>query len=119
MEGRSVRSASSAIRLGLTVDRLTDLSFIHPSASEAMIWVFQDHSIGQGTKDQNANLESKLGCRKSSTDQLKLAKRSSAHCAMDQVRESPFPPVFDERVLSTEPSESGSLRETGGTHYSI
>jgi hypothetical protein len=86
MEGRSVPSASSAIRLGLTVDRLADLSFIHPSASEAMIRVFQDHSIGQGTKDQNANLESKLVCKKSSTDQLKLAKRRSAHCAMDQVR---------------------------------
>jgi pyruvate/2-oxoglutarate dehydrogenase complex dihydrolipoamide dehydrogenase (E3) component len=43
MEGRSVRSASSAIRLGLTVDRLADLSFIHPSASEAMIRVLQDH----------------------------------------------------------------------------
>ena len=86
MEGRSVPSASSAIRLGLTVDRLADLSFIHPSASEAMIRVFQDHSIAQGTKDQNANLESKLVCKKSSTDQLKLAKRRSAHCAMDQVR---------------------------------
>jgi hypothetical protein len=35
--------ASSAIRLGLTVDRLADLSFIHPSASEAMIRVLQDH----------------------------------------------------------------------------
>ncbi|MBV8273719.1 MAG: NAD(P)/FAD-dependent oxidoreductase [Verrucomicrobia bacterium] len=34
---------SSAIRLGLSVQRLADLSFIHPSASEAMIRVVQDH----------------------------------------------------------------------------
>jgi dihydrolipoamide dehydrogenase len=34
---------SSAIRLGLSVHRLADLSFIHPSASEAMIRVIQDH----------------------------------------------------------------------------
>jgi dihydrolipoamide dehydrogenase len=38
-----INLASSAIRLGLTVDRLADLSFIHPSASEAMIRVLQDH----------------------------------------------------------------------------
>jgi pyruvate/2-oxoglutarate dehydrogenase complex dihydrolipoamide dehydrogenase (E3) component len=34
--------ASSAIRVGLTVKRLADLSLIHPSASEAMIRVIQD-----------------------------------------------------------------------------
>ena len=34
---------SSAIRVGVTVQGLTDLSFIHPSASEAMIRVLQDH----------------------------------------------------------------------------
>jgi dihydrolipoamide dehydrogenase len=38
-----INLASSAIRLGLTVDRLADLSLIHPSASEAMIRVLQDH----------------------------------------------------------------------------
>src|ERR1700756_5202419 len=38
-----INLASSAIRLGLTVHRLADLSFIHPSASEAMIRVLQDH----------------------------------------------------------------------------
>ena len=38
-----INLASSAIRLGLTVDRLADLSFVHPSASEAMIRVLQDH----------------------------------------------------------------------------
>jgi dihydrolipoamide dehydrogenase len=38
-----INLASSAIRLGLTVNRLADLSFIHPSASEAMIRVLQDH----------------------------------------------------------------------------
>jgi dihydrolipoamide dehydrogenase len=38
-----INLASSAIRLGLTVDRLADLSFIHPSALEAMIRVLQDH----------------------------------------------------------------------------
>ena len=52
-EGRSVPSASRAIRLGLTIDHLADLSFIHPSASETMIRVFQHHSLGEGTKDQN------------------------------------------------------------------
>ena len=38
-----INLASSAIRLGLTVDRLADLSLVHPSASEAMIRVLQDH----------------------------------------------------------------------------
>jgi dihydrolipoamide dehydrogenase len=38
-----INLASSAIRAGLTVHRLADLSFIHPSASEAMIRVLQDH----------------------------------------------------------------------------
>ncbi len=38
-----INLASSAIRLGLTVHRLADLSLIHPSASEALIRVLQDH----------------------------------------------------------------------------
>ena len=38
-----INLASSAIRVGLTVNRLADLSFIHPSASEAMIRILQDH----------------------------------------------------------------------------
>jgi len=37
-----INLASSAIRADLTVHRLADLSFIHPSASEAMIRVLQD-----------------------------------------------------------------------------
>jgi hypothetical protein len=38
-----VNLASTAIRNGLTAQRLADLSLIHPSASEAMVRLLQDH----------------------------------------------------------------------------
>jgi dihydrolipoamide dehydrogenase len=38
-----VNLVSTAIRAGLTAQRLADLSLIHPSASEAMIRVLQEH----------------------------------------------------------------------------
>ncbi|MBV9273468.1 MAG: NAD(P)/FAD-dependent oxidoreductase [Verrucomicrobia bacterium] len=38
-----INMASSAIRSGLTAERLADLSFIHPSASEALIRALQEH----------------------------------------------------------------------------
>jgi len=37
-----INLASSAIRTGLTVQRLADLSLIHPSASEALIRLLQE-----------------------------------------------------------------------------
>ncbi len=38
-----VNLVSTAIRAGLTAQRLADLSLIHPSASEAMIRLLQEH----------------------------------------------------------------------------
>jgi len=38
-----VNLVSTAIRAGLTAQRLADLSLIHPSASEAMIRLLQQH----------------------------------------------------------------------------
>src|SRR5260370_2435107 len=38
-----VNLGSTAIRSGVTAQRLADLSLIHPSASEAMVRLLQDH----------------------------------------------------------------------------
>jgi hypothetical protein len=112
MEGRSVRSASSAIRLGLTVDRLANLSFIHPSASEAMIRVFQDHSIGQGTKDQReSRVEKRSKLNPANTGQRSGQKSCiTGHFSCILPHDSESPRSFTSLGKNLIPSDLGWLR---------